>query len=408
MPSIKALADAGAFAEDQTLKRPHLSARLAAASVAATLLALSACSEAPAQGGPPGGAPPPMPVSVVTAKLETLPASVEAIGTLEGLREVEVRARVAGLVERQLFREGEAVRAGAPLYRIERGSVEIARDAARAAVAQAEVQVEQARREQARLASLIADRAISQREADAALSTLKGAEAALALARAQLREAELALSYTEVTAPIAGLVQRSQRSEGALVGPADPSPLTSVVQTDPIRVRFALAETEALALRRAGGRPLVRLLGADGRPVGAPAKLDFAGAVVDPRLGTVSMRAELPNPDGAWLPGQFVRVGLQLGEQQGVRVPQAAVMSGEHGRFVWIVGDDGSAQPRPVQTGAWLGSDWVLRGGLAGGEQVIVDNLMKLRPGAPVQAKAQAAPAAASAPAADRAASGTN
>ncbi len=380
--------------------------RASGACAAALLLALAGCGGGsdPAPGGGPagaGGPPPAMPVTVVVAQKQPVPQSVEAVGMLEGVREVEVRARVAGVLVKQLFREGEPVREGAPLVQIERAPYEIAVDAARAALAQAEVRAEQARREGGRLAALVAERAISQREADDAASNAKAAEAQLAAARAQLREAQLQLSYTQVHAPIPGLAQRLQRSEGALLSPADATPITTLVQTHPIRVRFAVTEDEARALRKARN-PTLRLLDEQGQPLGAPGRVDFAGAVVDPRLGTVPLRAELANPDGRWLPGQFVRVMLQLGQQEGVRVPQAAVMSGEQGRFVWIVGAGNKAEPRPVVTGAWMGGDWALRSGLQGGEQVIVDHLMKLRPGAPVAPKAASpAPAAsaASAPA---------
>jgi membrane fusion protein (multidrug efflux system) len=368
----------------------------------AAVLALSlpaACDRTPAQGGAPagpgaGGPPPAMPVAVLEARMEKVPNVVEAVGTLEGLREVEVRARVAGVLQKQMFREGEPVRAGAPLYQIERAPYEIARDAARATVAQQEARVEQARRENARLASLISDRAISQREADDASSTLKTAEAALLAARAQLRDAELNVGYTQVTAPIAGIAQRSQRSEGTLVSPAaDGGLLTTIVQTHPIRVRFALAPSEAAQVRSGGGKE-VHLLGPDGRPSKEAGRLDYAGSMVDPRLGTVQMRAELPNPSGQWLPGQFVRVQITAGDSQGFVVPQSAVMSGEQGRFVWVVGPEGKATPKPVQTGSWRGADWILRGGLDVGDQVITNNLMKMRPGAPVQPAPATGPAA--------------
>ncbi len=370
--------------------------RLVLMTAAAALAALAVgCNKAPAQGGPAGGPPPAMPVAVLAVKSQTVPSTIEAVGTVEGLREVEVRARVTGVLMKQLFREGEPVRAGAPLYQIDRAPYEIALNAARAAVAQQEALVEQARREQARLGSLIASRAISQREADSAASTLKTAEAALLAARAQVNEAQLNVGYAQVTAPISGVIQRSQRSEGALVSPADGGLLTTIVQTDPVRVRFALAESEAAMLRRARGQ-LVQLIGADGQPAKQAGRLDFSGSMVDPHLGTVPMRAELANPQGAWLPGQFVRVRITAGEQQGFLVPQAAVMSGDQGRFVWVIGPDGKAAPKPVQIGAWLGSDWVIRGGLSDGDQVITNNLMKLRPGAPVQV-AGAAPAASAA-----------
>ena len=338
-----------------------------------------------------------MPVAVLELKLQKVPLTVEAVGTLEGLREVEVRARVAGVLHKQLFREGMSVREGTPLYEIERAPFEIAAEAARAAVVQQEARLEQARRENARLASLVKERAISQREADDAASTVKTVEAALLAARAQQREAQLNVGYARILAPISGTVQRAQRSEGALVSPAaDGGLLTTIVQMHPLRVRFALSQDEAAQLRRGGGKE-VHLLGEDGQPSKEKGRLDFAGSIVDPRLGTVQMRAEWPNPVGQWLPGQFVRVQVSVGEQQAFLVPQAAVMSGEQGRFLWVIGPEGKATSKPVQVGSWLGSDWIIRGGVDAGDKVITNNLMKLRPGAPVQAAAAPPPAAASA-----------
>ena len=350
---------------------------------------------------------PPMPVNVVVAAVRKVPVSIEAVGTLEGLKEVEVRARVAGSLQQQLFREGAPVAAGTLLYRIERAPFEIAVDAARANVAQMEARVEQSRRESARLASLIADKAISQREADEAGSSLKTSEATLSAARAQEREAALNLSYTDVAAPIGGVVQRSIKSVGSFVSPAiDGGVLASIVQTNPIRVRFALTEAEAAQVRKApvGRAREVRLQTPSGEFAKDVGRIDFASSSVDARLGTVQLRAEFNNASGTWLPGQFVRVQVSTGEQDAFLVPQVAVVSGEQGRFVWLIGPEGKATARPVQAGAWLGSDWVIRSGLAPGDQVITSNLIKMRPGAPVQlAPAPAgvptgAPAGASAP----------
>jgi membrane fusion protein, multidrug efflux system len=369
---------------------PSLALRAAVGAGLAALLV--ACSPSPppgaGPGGPPGGAMPPMPVDVVVAAVQKVPVSIEAVGTLEGLKEVEVRARVAGTLQQQLFREGQPVAAGTPLYRIERAPFEIALDAARANVAQMEARVEQSRRESARLASLIADKAISQREADEAGSSLKTSEATLAAARAQEREAALNLSYTDVAAPIAGVVQRSIKSVGAYVSPAiDGGVLATIVQTNPIRVRFALTEAEAAMVRKgANGRAReVRLQLPSGEFAKEVGRIDFASSIVDARLGTVQLRAELNNSSGTWLPGQFVRVQVSTGEQDAFLVPQAAVMSGEQGRFVWLIGPESKATPRPVQAGGWLGSDWVIRSGLAAGDRVITSNLIKMRPGAPVQ-----------------------
>lgn len=382
---------------------------LVAAFVAA---ALAGCGQgddgkAHAQGGPGGGAPPAMPVTVVEVQPRQVPVTVEAVGTTEGVREVEVRARVGGILERQLYREGEPVKAGAPLFQIERAPFEIALDQAKAALAQQQALVEQARRERDRLQSLLSDKAISQREYDTAASTLQTSDAALQSARAQVREAELNLGYTRVAAPISGIALRAQRSEGSLVSPTtDSGLLTTIAQTNPIRVRFALSESEYAQIRGARGQT-VRLVLPDGSLLPTVGKLDYTGSVVDARLGTVGMRAELPNPDGALLPGQFVRAQVAVGNREAFLVPQAAVMNGEQGRFVWTVGPEGKAVPKPVQTGGWQGPDWIVRSGLAAGDKVITNNLMKIRPGAPVQAMAAAPAGAASgaAPSASAAAS---
>lgn len=389
------------------MKYPQQRARAAQGArcgVLAMALALAACQKpAPTAAGAPGAAMPPLPVTLLKVQPQTVPVTLEVVASLEGLREVEVRSRVAGTLQQQLYREGEAVAAGQALFRIDRAPFEIAHDAARAAVAQAEARAEQARREGTRLSALVAERAVSQREADDAASNAKASEAALLAARAQLREAQLNLGYAEVGAPISGVAQRALRSVGTLVSPAAESGLlTTVVQLDPIRVRFALTEAEAAQVRQGQGRQ-VRLIGSDGQPSQHSGRLDFSGSVVDPRLGTVPMRAEIANPGGRWLPGQFVRAQVVTGEQQAFLVPQAAVMSGDQGRFVWVA-LDGKATPKPVQAGPWQGRDWVIRSGLAAGDAVIVDNLLKLRPGAPVQ---PAPPPGAAAGAAPGGASGT-
>lgn len=373
-------------------------------------VAVAACSESPpaaAGGGPAGGsggpagaggagaAPPPPTVSVVRVAARSVPLVLEAVGRTEGSREVELRARVTGIVERQSFVEGEPVKAGAPMYRIDPAPFEIALAQARAALAQERSRNEQARREAARLRRLVEQRAISQREFDEATTQSKSSAAAIQLAEARVREAELNLSYTTVRAPIAGIAGRSLRSVGSLVTPgADSSLLTTITQTDPLWVRFALSETEFAQLRSgAGNSAEVRVRTADGKLHPQSARLNFAASNVDARLGTVQMRAELPNPGLALLPGQFLRVEITAAEQDAILVPQHAVLQAEQGRIVWTVSADGKAVPRPVELGRWVGDDWIVRSGLASGDRVIVDNLMKLRPGAPVRIDA-GAPAA--------------
>lgn len=342
--------------------------------------------------GPGGGGPPPaMPVAVVAARLSSVPVLIEAVGRAEGSKEVEVRARVTGLIEQQRYREGDRVKANAPLFVIEQAPFEIALAQARAALGQEQARLEQARREAKRLAPLAEQRAISQRESDDAASTLRLVEASVAAAQAQVRQAQLNLSYTRVVSPINGLTGRSEKSQGSLVSPSD-GLMTRVTQTDPIWVRFSFSESE-LARLRSGTAGAVKLLTAEGKPLGTSGKLNFSGSTVDPQLGTVQLRAEFANPELAVLPGQFVRAQVNAGEERAYIVPQAAVINGERGKAVWTV-KDGKALPTPVEVGAWVGDGWAVRKGLNEGDTVIVDNLLKLRPGAPVAPHAASAPAA--------------
>ena len=379
--------------------RPGFSpARLTLASIAIASFSLLACMAgcSPSADAQPGGGGPPqaMPVAVVAARLTSVPVLLEAVGRAEGSKEVEVRARVTGLIEQQRYREGDRVKADTPLFVIERAPFEIALAQSRAALAQEQARLEQARREAKRLAPLAEQRAISQREFDDATSTLRLVEASVAAAQAQVRQAQLNLSYTRVGSPIAGLTGRAEKSQGSLVSPSD-GLLTRVTQTDPIWVRFSFSETE-LARLRSGKAGAVKLLSAEGQPLGTSGKLNFEGSTVDPQLGTVQLRAEFANPDLAILPGQFVRAQVNAGDERAYVVPQAAVINGERGKAVWTI-KDGKALPAPVEVGAWVGNGWAVRKGLNEGDTVIVDNLLKLRPGAPVAPQAASAPAAASA-----------
>jgi membrane fusion protein, multidrug efflux system len=373
--------------------------------LAACAVALAGCGRGPAQ--PPeqkgAGPPPAMPVTVRKMEPRRVPVSLEAVGRAEGSREVEVRARVSGIVEKRLYTEGAPVKAGTTLFLIDRAPYEIAVAQAKAALAQERARQEQAQREAERLRSLAESRAISQREYDEARSSVQLSTAAIDGARARLAEAELNLSYTRVTAPIGGITGRALRSEGSLVTAAtESSLLTTITQVHPIWVRFSLAESDFERIRGAERRATVKLLTQDGAVAAENGRLNFAASAIDPRLGTVELRAEFANAGSKWLPGQFLRVQILAGEQEAFLVPQAAVMQNEKGHSVWVVGPDGTAGVRPVRTASWLGADWIVTGGLQSGDAVIVDNLMKLRPGAPVQPIASGAaapqPAAGKAP----------
>ena len=300
---------------------------------------------------------PALPVGILQTALREVPVVYEAVGRTEGSRDVQVRARVAGILEQQLYTEGDTVKEGAPLFRIERAPFEIDLAQQRGALAQELARNDLAKRDVDRAKDLVAKGFVSQQYADNATATLAQSDAALQVARARVQQAELNLSYTEVTAPIGGITGRALQSIGSLLAPnADSSLLTTITRTNPIWVRFALSEAEFAGLRNreAKFRPQVRIETADGKAYPAKGYINFAGSTVDASLGTVQMRAEFPNPNLQLLPGQYVRVQVIAGNLQAIVVPQAAVLQNESGRFVWVVGPDGKATPRPIRTGNWV------------------------------------------------------
>ena len=359
-----------------------------ALSCALAAVMLAGCGQG--QSGPVHAATPAapaLPATVLQVAPQRVPISVEAVGQIEGSKEVEVRARVSGILLKRLYNEGELLRAGAPMFKIDPAPFEIALAQAKAQLAQEQARNEQSRRESVRLKQLAAEKAISQKEFDDASSNLKLSDATLQAAQANLRQAELNLSYTDVTAPVSGVSGRAARSEGSLITAGGDSLLTTISQVDPIWVRFSLAESDLAKLpqRRLirGAQVEVGLALPDGTRFPGKGRLNFAATQIDTRLGTQQLRAEFANAKGELLPGQFVRVQLVAGQRDNVfLVPQTAVMEAEAGYMVFVLDKGDKAALRPVQMGDWIGSDWMVLGGLAAGDRVIVDNLLKLRPGA--------------------------
>jgi len=360
-------------------------------SLAALLVLVpAACSQGDArQQQKKAEAPQAVVVAAISVAPRPVPVAFEAVGRAEGSREVQVRARVAGILEKQMYVEGDAVEAGAPLFRLERAPFEIELEQARAAAAQERAKNELARQELERLARLAERGFVSERQAEQAASAQRQSAAAVQMAEARVRQAELNLSYTAVNAPIAGVTGRALQSVGTLVQPNNESALlTTITQSDPIWVRFSLSEGEYSRLRNAEEKSIeVALELADGKPYPGKGRLNFAGSTVDASTGTVQMRAELPNPGQRLLAGQYVRVRVVAGTQEAILVPQTAVLQNETGRFVWLAGPDGKALARPIRAGQWLGENWVVLEGLKAGDTVILDNLARLRPGVPVQVK---------------------
>jgi len=355
--------------------------RLCAAALGAVLL-LGGCGKG---GGAASAQAPAMPVTVIEAKAERVPVTIETVGQLEGSKEVEVHARVSGILTRQAYTEGDRVKAGTTLFNIERAPFEIALAQARGTFAENQAKEEQAEREATRLKPLVEAKVISHKEYDDALSDLQAARAADEASAASVRDAELNLSYTDVTAPIAGVTGRAQHSLGSLVTAGGASSLlTTISSIDPVWVRFSFSEAESQQLRRQGGKAVVRLVLAGGGLYGATGRINYTASTVDTQTGMVQMRAEFPNPDLILLPGQFVRVQATVAEREAYLVPQTALAQTEQGSLVFTVAPDNTVAPRTVTTDGWSNHDWVVTKGLASGDRIVIDNLMKLRPGAPV------------------------
>ena len=370
----------------RNLSRRSILATFIGATALSTAL-LTGCSDnkpaAPAMG--------PMPVTVLEVQPQRVPSSVEVMAQTEGARETEVRARVGGILVKRLYQEGETVKAGQPLFQIDRSSYEIT-------LAEAKAKADQASREMNRLKGLIETKAIAQKDYDDAVSNN-------AVAQAALHQAQLNLSWTTVTAPVAGTTGRAAKSEGNLISTGADSLLTSIYQSNPIWVSFSLGDSDLAKL--AGGRVTnkningVELMLANGTVYPKTGKLNFLASNIDTTLGTQQLRAEFDNSDNQLLPGQFVRIRLLTGQRDGVfLVPQTAIIQTEQGPIVMLAGAEDKVAPRPIQVAEWRGKDWVVTGGLKAGDKVIIDNLIKLRPGAPIAPHPPATPGAAPAAAA--------
>ncbi len=338
---------------------------------------------------------PAAPAVVVAQKLAPRPVVVssEYVGTTEAIEQVEIRARVSGLLEKRLAPEGERVRRGQPLFRIDSQPFLDAVAQAEAALAQAEASAMQAAQDFSRTESLASSDAVSQQELDAARARRDSTAAAVKSASAALSTARLNLGYTTVVSPISGVLGRAQLKEGALVS-AYSSLLATVYSTDPIHVNFALSEPDLARLQQQSGRPLdprdpnplpVKLLRPDGSDYPQAARIDFVDPAVDPRTGTLSVRLTVENPDNSLRSGQFVRVSV--GAQTlpaAILVPQRAVQDLQGKRYVWIIDGESKAQQRDVAMGPQIGSDWLVLKGLSGGETVIVDGAQRIKAGTPV------------------------
>ncbi|MBS1189345.1 MAG: hemolysin [Rhodocyclaceae bacterium] len=368
----------------------------------ATIGALAACNRGGNQ--PPAGMfGGPVPVAVVTVQPEAVPVDLEYAARTLGSREVEVRARVNGILLKRNYAEGGKVKAGQSLFSLDPAPFEAALARAEADTAAAAARHAQARREAERLKPLYEVKAASQKDYDQAVSAQAIAAADLQAAEARQREARLNLSWTRVESPISGIASRALKSEGSLVSGPEVL-LTTVTQTDPMDVLFGIPDNERLALQQeveAGrlrwprdGRFRATVVFADGSGYKEAGVVNFADVRVSPDTGTSEGRATIPNPAGWLRAGQFVRVRLAGAVREAAfKVPQRAIQEGPQGRFVYVVGKDGKAAEKKVEVGEWSDGNVVVHAGLAPGDRVIVDGVLKLGPGAPIQVAAPAVPA---------------
>lgn len=357
-----------------------------------TALALTASLAGCGDKTPPP--PPPPSVTVMPVQVRDVPVYREFTGETKGADDVEIRARVAGFLERQAYTEGTPVRRGALLFVIDPKPLEATLRRARADRAEAEARFDRATVQANRLRPLAAQNAVSRQDLDNALATEEATRAAVDAARAAENSAELDLSYTRVTSPIDGMAGIANVDVGQYVGSPEPTVLTVVSALDPIKVSFNISESEYLELARAtsaGGRTprnaqaIVELQLADGTVHPERGRVTIVGRGVDPATGTMLLEAEFPNPKGIVRPGQFARVRIPVTvSKNAIVIPQRAVQELQGTSNVYVVGADSIVEIRPVKPANRVGSEWVIGEGLKPGDRVIVDGLQKVRPGVKV------------------------
>jgi multidrug efflux system membrane fusion protein len=355
--------------------------RLAAA-VAAALLA-AACSRGE---GKTAGGPRAVPVRVATAVEKDMPVEIRAVGRIVSSQSVAIRPQVSGTIVGVHFVEGRSVKKGDLLLEIDRRPFEAALAEARAKLAQDRVRADNARADATRYADLVEKEFVTRQQYEAARANAEALVAQLAADEAAVERARLNLAYASIRAPISGRTGRLLVHEGNLVSGGSPEPLLTIEQVKPVQAEFSIPERHLPALQaRRGAPPPVRLATSGGGPE-IQGKLSFVNNTVDAATGTILLKAEVPNEDEALLPGQIVDVHLRIAERaKAVVVPASAVASGQKGDYAYVVTADRKVQLRPVQVDQAGETEVVLGKGVAAGEQVVTEGLLKLRPDAPVE-----------------------
>ncbi|MBS1190490.1 MAG: efflux transporter periplasmic adaptor subunit [Rhodocyclaceae bacterium] len=384
--------------------------RLCLAGAGAIAVVILGCSK-------PAGSPPsaPMEVTAVTVAPKDTPVQFEFVAQTQSSREVEIRARVDGFLDKRLYTEGEMVRTGQPMFQMDRKPFEAALLSAQGQLEQQKARLEVAKANLARVRPLAAKNAVSKKELDDAIGFEKQAAAAVLAAQGEVRTAKLNLGYTTINSPLNGLSSFAKKQEGSYVTSGEDGLLTSVSQVDPIWVNFSISENEQLSYRDqiakgqltfpANKNFEVQVILADGTVYPHRGHINFAEPSFDKQTGTFLVRTALPNPQGVLRPGQFVRAKVFGSTRPGaVLLPQRAVLQGPKGHYVWVIGNDNKAKQRVVEVGEWYGDDWFVSDGLRSGERVVVDGAIRVAADAPLTI-AQAHPAGIAGPSASEKAS---
>lgn len=361
---------------------------------AAAIIAISGCERPKAAGmqQPPQG---PVPVTTTHAKQGNFPAILEATGQTEAYNTVQVYARVNGYLAKRAYTEGSYVTKGTTLFTIDPSDLKNSLESAKAAYDLAVANHTNAKAVLNRIKPLASANAVSKQELDTATANELNTAAAVSGAKASLEQARLNLSYTTIKAPISGFVDQSKVDVGTYVAAGANGLLTTMYQNDPIYVNFTFSENQKLSRQNAiasgrlvtpkDGKYEVELVLSDGSTLARQGQIDFIAPFVDPTTGNITYRAVLDNSDHKLLPGQFVKVKVKGMEwKNALYLPQKTVLTGDKGKFVYVVEANNTVSPRPVTVSSWIGGNILIEGGLSGNEKIVADSLPKLKPGAEV------------------------
>lgn len=357
-----------------------------------SLVVLTACGQSTAQTVPAATA---VEVGVVTLTTQDVKLQTELPGRTVAFQTAEIRPQVGGIILKRQFTEGGAVTAGDALYQIDPASFAATVQSAKASMAKAEADLQQAKAKASRYQQLIKQRLVSQQDFDEIQANFQQRQAEVAAAKAQLTSAQIQLDYSSIKAPISGQISKSSVTAGALVSAGQATALATIAQLDPIYVEVTQSSAELLKLKKSlasgalgQGSTNVSLKLEDGSQYPLQGQLQFAEVTVDAITGSVVLRAEFANPQQLLLPGMYVRATIDSAvKSAAVLAPQRGISRNAKGEATaMVVNKEGIAELRLVNASRTIGDQWLIETGLNAGEQLIVEGLQKIRPGSPVKA----------------------